>query len=61
MQVGLEDMNNGKSSFLDEVSHVIVDEVHERDIDVDLLLFILRRQLQERRKAGKPEFKVVLM
>lgn len=61
MQVGLEDMSNGKSSFLDEVSHVIVDEVHERDIDVDLLLFILRRQLEERRKAGKPEFKVVLM
>lgn len=61
MQVGLEEITNGKSSFLDEVSHVIVDEVHERDIDVDLLLFILRRQLEERRKAGKPEFKVVLM
>jgi HrpA-like RNA helicase len=61
MQVGLEDLNSGKSSFLDEVSHVIVDEVHERDIDVDLLLFILKRQLEERRKTGKPEFKVILM
>lgn len=61
MQVGLEDLSSGKSSFLDEVSHIIVDEVHERDIDVDLLLFTLRRQLIERRKAGKPEFKVVLM
>lgn len=61
MQVGLEDLTSGKSSFLDEVSHIIVDEVHERDIDVDLLLFTLRRQLIERRMVGKPDFKVILM
>lgn len=49
------------SKFLDEISHVVVDEVHERDIDVDLLLFVLRRHMEERRKAGKKCFKVILM
>ncbi|GAA6001633.1 uncharacterized protein JCM10292_004968 [Rhodotorula paludigena] len=48
-------------SFLDGVTHVCVDEVHERDVDTDLLLFVLRRLLHERRKQGKAEIKVVLM
>ena len=49
------------SSLLDKVSHVIIDEVHERDVNIDLLLFVLRREMQERKKAGKPNFKVILM
>ncbi|GAA6063881.1 hypothetical protein JCM10212_005873 [Sporobolomyces blumeae] len=48
-------------AFLDGVTHVAVDEVHERDVDTDLLLFVLRRLLWERRKQGKKEIKVVLM
>jgi HrpA-like RNA helicase len=48
-------------SFLDGVTHVAVDEVHERDVDTDLLLFVLRRLLHERRKIGKKEIKVILM
>ncbi|KAI5476262.1 hypothetical protein MNV49_007899 [Pseudohyphozyma bogoriensis] len=57
------DLNHsgGGESFLDGVTHVAVDEVHERDVDTDLLLFVLRRLLHERRKQGKPEIKVVLM
>ncbi|KAM0753259.1 P-loop containing nucleoside triphosphate hydrolase protein [Meredithblackwellia eburnea MCA 4105] len=51
----------GGESFLDTVTHVCVDEVHERDVDTDLLLFVLRRLLHERRKQGKPEIKVILM
>ncbi|GAA5843294.1 hypothetical protein JCM11251_007280 [Rhodosporidiobolus azoricus] len=47
--------------FLDGVTHVCVDEVHERDVDTDLLLFVLRRLLHERRKRGKKEIKVILM
>lgn len=50
-----------RESFLDGVTHVCVDEVHERDVDTDLLLFVLRRLLWERRKQGKKEIKVVLM
>ncbi|GAA6053256.1 hypothetical protein JCM3770_002681 [Rhodotorula araucariae] len=48
-------------AFLDGVTHVCVDEVHERDVDTDLLLFVLRRLLHERRKQGKAEIKVILM
>lgn len=53
--------NSGGGGFLDGVTHVAVDEVHERDVDTDLLLFVLRRLLHERRKAGKAEIRVVLM
>lgn len=49
------------TSFLGSITHVLVDEVHERDIDVDLLLFVLRRHMQMMRQAGKPGFKIVLM
>lgn len=53
--------NMGNEGFLDGVTHVAVDEVHERDVDTDLLLFVLRRLLHERRKAGKAEIRVILM
>ncbi|KAJ1540244.1 hypothetical protein HK405_011580, partial [Cladochytrium tenue] len=38
------------------VSHVIVDEVHERSVDSDFLLVILRELI-----AKRPDFRVVLM
>lgn len=44
------------SGGLQEVTHLIIDEVHERSIDTDFLLVILR-SLMERR----PELKVILM
>lgn len=42
--------------FLKGVSHVVVDEVHERDINTDLLLALLRSSLKE-----NPDLRVVLM
>lgn len=45
---------------MDLVSHIVVDEVHERDIDTDLLLVVLKRLLQDRKRRGVP-IKVVLM
>ena len=47
----LEDFGDGTG-----VSHVIVDEVHERSIDSDFLLIILRELLMRR-----PDIKLVLM
>ncbi|KAE8862961.1 hypothetical protein PTNB29_05523 [Pyrenophora teres f. teres] len=44
------------SGGLQEVTHLVIDEVHERSIDTDFLLVILR-SLMERR----PELKVILM
>ncbi|KAL7875598.1 hypothetical protein AOLI_G00105610 [Acnodon oligacanthus] len=41
---------------LQGVSHVLVDEVHERDVNTDLLLALLRCALRE-----NPELRVVLM
>uniref|UniRef100_A0A3B4X3S5 ATP-dependent RNA helicase DHX30 n=1 Tax=Seriola lalandi dorsalis TaxID=1841481 RepID=A0A3B4X3S5_SERLL len=38
------------------ISHVVVDEVHERDINTDLLLVLLRSSLKE-----NPDLRVVLM
>lgn len=38
------------------ISHVVVDEVHERDINTDLLLALLRTSLNE-----NPDLRVVLM
>ncbi|XP_037538116.1 ATP-dependent RNA helicase DHX30 [Nematolebias whitei] len=38
------------------ISHVVVDEVHERDINTDLLLALLRSSLEE-----NPDLRVVLM
>lgn len=42
--------------LLKGISHVVVDEVHERDINTDLLLALLRSSLDE-----NPDLRVVLM
>ncbi|KAK5990962.1 putative helicase C15C4.05 [Cladobotryum mycophilum] len=44
------------SNDLQEVTHLVLDEVHERSIDSDFLLIILKRLLKRR-----PDLKVVLM
>lgn len=44
------------SNDLKEVTHIVLDEVHERTIDSDFLLIILRKLM-----ARRPDLKVVLM
>lgn len=41
---------------LSDVTHVIIDEVHERSIETDFLLIILRKLL-----ASRPQLKLILM
>ncbi|KAH7106886.1 P-loop containing nucleoside triphosphate hydrolase protein, partial [Auriculariales sp. MPI-PUGE-AT-0066] len=48
--------SNDKSGSFDDVTHVIIDEVHERSIDSDFLLIILRSLLPRR-----PDLRVILM
>jgi small subunit ribosomal protein S24e len=45
---------------MDQITHIVVDEVHERDIDTDLSLVVLKRLLADRKARGIP-LKVILM
>lgn len=56
----MQQVSSSDRNILENTTHVIVDEVHERDVDVDLLLFVLRRQLEDRRKSGRAPFKIIL-
>ncbi|KAK7694503.1 hypothetical protein QCA50_001689 [Cerrena zonata] len=47
---------DGQGTAFDEITHIIIDEVHERSIESDFLLIVLRSLLQQR-----PDLKVVLM
>lgn len=47
---------SSKATAFDEVTHIIVDEVHERSIESDFLLIVLRELLKVRK-----DIKVVLM
>ena len=51
---------SAQAHSLDDVTHIVVDEVHERDVNTDLLLAMLKRLLADRTAKGKP-IKVILM
>ncbi|KAJ7446519.1 P-loop containing nucleoside triphosphate hydrolase protein [Mycena galericulata] len=46
----------GNGTAFDEITHIIIDEVHERTIESDFLLIVLKSLLQQR-----SELKVILM
>ncbi|KPI41274.1 Dosage compensation regulator [Cyphellophora attinorum] len=48
-------------SFYDNYTHVILDEVHMRTAEMDILLLTLRNELFKRRAAGQPCPKLILM
>lgn len=46
---------------MDSVSHIILDEVHERDINLDFCLIMIKRSFIERARLGKSIPKLILM
>jgi HrpA-like RNA helicase len=57
----LKQMQDSQAETLEGISHIIVDEVHERDLNNDFLLVVLKNLMQDRKAAGKPAIKVILM
>ncbi|KAI9816381.1 MAG: hypothetical protein M1826_001848 [Phylliscum demangeonii] len=48
-------------TILDHTSYIVIDEVHEREINLDYLLIILRKTIASRVRQGKRVPKVILM
>ncbi|KAK8137512.1 hypothetical protein PG984_003005 [Apiospora sp. TS-2023a] len=46
---------------LNYASHIVIDEVHERDLDTDYIIAMLKKSINARQKSGLPVPKVVLM
>jgi ATP-dependent RNA helicase DHX36 len=57
----LQQLQHSPDEVLDGTSHLIIDEVHERDMQIDFLLIILKKVMAQRLEAKKPTPKVVLM
>ena len=52
--------SSAQEHCLDDATHIVVDEVHERDVNTDLSLVVLKRLLAERKAKGNP-IRVILM
>ncbi|KAF9499777.1 P-loop containing nucleoside triphosphate hydrolase protein [Pleurotus eryngii] len=48
--------SGGQGTAFDDITHIVVDEVHERTIESDFLLIVLKSLIQQR-----PSLKVILM
>ncbi|KAK5148940.1 hypothetical protein LTR04_000294, partial [Oleoguttula sp. CCFEE 6159] len=57
----LQRLQHAPDDVLNGTSHLIIDEVHERDMFVDFLLIVLKKIMQSRQEANKSVPKVVLM
>ncbi|KAF3480743.1 helicase domain-containing protein [Arthroderma uncinatum] len=57
----VEDLLRAEDSVLDTLSHIFVDETHERDIPIDFLLALLKRAVKRRANSSKPFPKIIIM
>ncbi|KAJ7634307.1 P-loop containing nucleoside triphosphate hydrolase protein [Mycena polygramma] len=60
LQSALSNDTRFEGRSLDDVTHVVVDEVHERDVDTDLLLVVLKQLMEDRKRRNLP-LKIILM
>ena len=54
-------LQHSADDVLDRVSHLIIDEIHERDIIIDFLLTSLKKIVAERLRQGRHVPRIVLM
>ena len=57
----LQQLQHSPDEVLDDTTHLVIDEVHERDLLIDFLMIILKKVMAQRVKQGKTAPKVVLM
>ncbi len=57
----LKQLQHSPDTIMEDISHLIIDEVHERDIQIDFLLVILKKIMRQRAATGRSTPKVVLM
>ena len=57
----LQQLQRQPDNILENVSHIVVDEVHERDMLIDFLLILLKKNILRRKAEGKSTPQVVLM
>ncbi|MCJ1467624.1 hypothetical protein MMC07_006249 [Pseudocyphellaria aurata] len=57
----LRQLQISSDDVMDRISHFIIDEVHERSMDVDFALVFLKRVIRERTNKGLSSPKVVIM
>ncbi|EME77400.1 uncharacterized protein MYCFIDRAFT_168832, partial [Pseudocercospora fijiensis CIRAD86] len=57
----LERLKWDADDVMDNTSHLVIDEVHERDISIDFLLIVLKKAISARQAAGRKIPKVILM
>ncbi|KAI4141652.1 MAG: hypothetical protein L6R39_005245 [Caloplaca ligustica] len=57
----LQQLQHQPDEVMNNISHLVIDEVHERDLLTDFLLILLKKAMSERLAFGKATPKVVLM
>jgi len=57
----LEQLKHDPDGIFDSTSHILIDEVHERDLNIDFLMVVLKNIIDERKASGKSTPHVVLM
>ena len=57
----LQQLQHFPDEIMDSTSHLVIDEVHERDTLIDFLLILLKKNILRRRTLGKSVPQVVLM
>ena len=57
----LQQLQTTPDELMDNTTHLIIDEVHERDMITDFLLIIVKKVMAKRMEEGKSVPKIVLM